>query len=271
MSEIAMAEMRQTKKTAQDSDKAQSWLDKPKIETIHDIKDKRAQDVVVDAFRKYLMSAEYRSPDEKMDKNWLDSMADTFGIHETVRAAEMTRYKSWANMGIGALMNINDSLFSHECVFLERMAKRSEMVASCLRGRILDYGCNVGWLVMELKKKFGSEVIGIDIDRNALELGRFFGATSLLHTDEKKSTLPFPDGQFDAVALRHILDAYDTGGWTNEMILDEISRMVKDGGVLLLSGDGTFQMRRALRPYGLELIHKEISWSAWKKTNVKRS
>jgi 2-polyprenyl-3-methyl-5-hydroxy-6-metoxy-1,4-benzoquinol methylase len=270
MSRIQMAEMRQTGKKEEGNRQPQFKDQRPKIETIHEIDKRSVRDSVVEAFRRYLMSAEYHSPDEKGNKGWLDCIADTFGIWDTVRAAENTSYKAWANMGIGALMNIDDSIHSHEGIYLSRLAKSSERVDACLRGRVLDFGCSVGWLVMALKSRFNSEVIGIDIDRNALELGRFFGASGLLHMEKDTAKTPFHKDSFDAVILRHVIDAYDTGGWSNEMIFTEMSRLIRDGGVLLVSETDLHGIKAALGPYGFALIGKDICWTAWKNTkNVK--
>jgi 2-polyprenyl-3-methyl-5-hydroxy-6-metoxy-1,4-benzoquinol methylase len=93
------------------------------------------------------------------------------------------------------------------------------------KGRILDVGCGVGELLWAAKEA-GWEAEGVDPSREFIEIGR-----EKLGVEGRVSTLEeakFPDGHFDAVVMRgimeHLYDPFTT--------LNEIHRVLRNDGWL---------------------------------------
>jgi SAM-dependent methyltransferase len=239
----------------------------PKIETIQDIRNKGARDTLVNAIQEYMRDANYAKEPAKYGKDWLDCVTEAMEIERIASACRNVRveYKTWAASGIGALTHQRDPVREMHSGMLHRIAKKSGIAKERLKGQVLDFGCGVGWLTQLLRNRFHSEAIGVDIDRSAIELGRFFGVKGLIALDGNQKRIPFDNSHFDIVVLKDVLNAPSIGGWYEEDVLTEVSRVTKNEGLLLLSEDGVCGMAATLRPYGFELIVREPAWSAWMK------
>lgn len=106
------------------------------------------------------------------------------------------------------------------------------------RGRVLDLGCGSGDYSKRLKD-LGFEVVAADIDRN-----RFMHNNDIefRYCDITKE-LPFADNQFDYVllieVLEHLRNPY--------AVLSGINRIIKKGGVLILSTPNILSLKSRFR------------------------
>ena len=118
--------------------------------------------------------------------------------------------------------------------------------------RVLDLGCGPGFLSVALGRRCG-QLVGVDIDpefaRQAderfREAGLDAGVVCASGTD-----LPFPDGSFDVVVLRFVLQHVPDPA----AILSETRRVLGPGGRLLVvdTDDGGFVLHPA--PEGLDRL-----------------
>lgn len=95
--------------------------------------------------------------------------------------------------------------------------------------RMLDIGCRDGSIGQLLCKR-GNEVIGIEISETAVALAREKGLHAL-RLDVEVEVLPFPEESFDVVVAAELIEhIYDI-----DRFLEEIRRMLKNGGFLVLT------------------------------------
>ena len=96
--------------------------------------------------------------------------------------------------------------------------------------RVLDAGCGVGWGSELLRRAGAASVVGVDISDAALADARS-RAPECEFVPGDLQKLPFPDAEFDVVVCMEALEhTEDTGG-----TLDELARVLRPGGVLLVS------------------------------------
>lgn len=168
--------------------------------------------------------------------------------------------------------------------------KRADEVLNLLDikpdSRVLDEGCGWGYLVMLLAQQ-GHRAIGIDLDKMQLDVAREIAeynkiSANFLYMDAKQTN--FSNGEFDIViqmeALEHMGDDWNRS-------IKEISRILKDGGQLVLSTPNTkgiaqivksfltrfkyflkFWTKEEFIPAGL--IEKEMQANGLKVVNRKR-
>lgn len=110
-------------------------------------------------------------------------------------------------------------------------------------GRILDAGCGTGEITRRLAETFpGAEVLGVDIIDAHLDLGRKACAglgPRVRFENRSIYELGLPDGTFDLVACRHVLQAIPHA----DRVIRELARVVKPGGVLHLIAEDYGMMR----------------------------
>jgi ubiquinone/menaquinone biosynthesis C-methylase UbiE len=94
-------------------------------------------------------------------------------------------------------------------------------------GRILDIGCGSGKFLYNVREK-GWEVYGVEVNRNAAELGRNAAGINIFAGNLLEAN--FPDNYFNYIrsnhSFEHIVNPHE--------ILDEIYRILKPGGSLLV-------------------------------------
>ena len=110
-----------------------------------------------------------------------------------------------------------------------RISKSQRLFATFKKGqRVLDIGCGDGAILREFTKDF--EIHGIDISPLFVKQAKKAGLKAKVHDLEKKA-LPYPDKYFGIVysgeTIEHIVDT--------DWYLSEINRVLKKGGVLLLT------------------------------------
>ena len=113
--------------------------------------------------------------------------------------------------------------------------------------RVLDVGTGGGEGFLRLAPHFGSGV-GVDPDPGMLRAARENAAAAVaggLPRDRvsfepmPEDALPFPDASFDVVLLRHA-----------PVLLDEVLRVLRPGGVFITHGVGTRNRRNIYRAFG---------------------
>jgi ubiquinone/menaquinone biosynthesis C-methylase UbiE len=113
--------------------------------------------------------------------------------------------------------------------------------------KILDVGCGYGRTLNELYNHGFKDLIGIDYSQGMINRGlRLYPDLNLIKTDG--DTIPFPDNEFDAVILLAVL----TSSYKDEEqqnIISEISRVLKDNGVLYINDYLINQDERNLKRY----------------------
>jgi len=96
-------------------------------------------------------------------------------------------------------------------------------------GRVLDVGCSAGYL-SERMAAAGSEVIGLDLDPEAVKVAERF--CSEVHVgDLERMDLPFEPGSFDAVVCGDIIEHLRDP----DALLRRLRPLAKPGGLLALS------------------------------------
>jgi SAM-dependent methyltransferase len=123
-------------------------------------------------------------------------------------------------------------------------------------GRILDCGCGLASFQFYLAEK-GFEVHAIDNNLRALQrvaaLKKSFGLTNLKPTFGSILKLPFTSGYFDGVVcisvLEHMMLSPENSSLIIRGSINEMLRVLKEGGVLTLTFDVNFgKEQRSLKP-----------------------
>jgi SAM-dependent methyltransferase len=108
-------------------------------------------------------------------------------------------------------------------------------------GRVLDVGCRSG----NLTKHYcdGNEVVGVDIDRDAVELFRSRLGLEAHWLDIDHDPLPFPDAAFDVVVCTEVLEhvRFPSAG------LAEMRRVLRPGGRIVGSVPNATRLRNRWR------------------------
>ncbi|MDZ8186138.1 MAG: class I SAM-dependent methyltransferase [Nostoc sp. ChiSLP02] len=142
-------------------------------------------------------------------------------------------------------------------VFYRAIHKRLlEYVNLPERANILDIGCGTGRLLERLATKFPDlRGTGLDLSANMLRMARLSNRhhPRLIYVEGKAESLPFADGQFDAVfstiSFLHYLEP--------RQVISEISRVLSPGGRFYLV-DFTYKKEAELQllpvsPLGIRL------------------
>ena len=102
-------------------------------------------------------------------------------------------------------------------------------------GKLLDIGCSIGHDSLELAKRRGYRVVGIDIDKVSIDTAQEIKDilriknASFLNMDILQSK--FKDEEFDTIIMLEILEHLKN----DFQAIREISRVLKKGGILILS------------------------------------
>jgi ubiquinone/menaquinone biosynthesis C-methylase UbiE len=112
---------------------------------------------------------------------------------------------------------------------------------------ILDVGCGYGRTLNELHNRGFENLNGIDYSQGMINRGlRERPYLNLIKTDGDR--IPFPDNEFDAVLLVAVLTS-NTKDEEQENIISEISRVLKNGGILYLTDFLINQDKRNIERY----------------------
>jgi SAM-dependent methyltransferase len=106
--------------------------------------------------------------------------------------------------------------------------------------KVVELGCRFGGLLQYFIE--GNEVVGVDIDRNALVICREkFGIET--HVANLNDKLPYSNSEFDVVVLSEVLEHLPYP----ELTFQEISRILKNEGKLVGSVPNATHLRNRLR------------------------
>ena len=131
-----------------------------------------------------------------------------------------------------------DSRDSGEFVFVpERIPFLVAAVGTPGR-RVLDLGCRTGAVTRHLLP--GNEVVGMDVDRRALERAAARGIETVRGNAE--DPLPFPDESFDAVVAGELLEHLREP----ERLVAEARRILRPGGVFAGSVPNAYRLQSRL-------------------------
>ncbi len=105
--------------------------------------------------------------------------------------------------------------------------------------RVLDVGCRYGALTKAYLE--GNDVVGLDVDRAALEEAAKLGVET--HWADAEEPLPFEDSSFDVVVcgevLEHLRDPVALTG--------EVHRVLRGGGTVVGSVPNSFRLKNRIR------------------------
>jgi SAM-dependent methyltransferase len=105
--------------------------------------------------------------------------------------------------------------------------------------RVLDLGCRSGAFTRHFLD--GNEVVGLDVDRIALEKAAELGIEPVVANVEEP--LPFEDASFDAVVAGELFEHLRFP----EGVVGEVARVLRPGGVLVGSVPNAFRVQSRLR------------------------
>jgi SAM-dependent methyltransferase len=128
---------------------------------------------------------------------------------------------------------------------------RRAMALSLLRryglargSRWVDIGCGPGGNLHLLDAMQPSAVVGVDLSAVALELAAKNAPAATLVSADLNDRLPFDDASFDVATIFNVL--YHQWVNSESAVLSEIHRIVRPGGLLLLTEPAFNALRRAL-------------------------
>jgi len=111
----------------------------------------------------------------------------------------------------------------------------------------LDVGCGYGRILNELYTHGYKNLIGIDYSQGMINRGlRLYPYLNLIKNDG--DTIPFPDNEFDAVILLAVLTSSYKDD-EQENLISEISRVLKDNGILYINDYLINQDERNIKRY----------------------
>jgi SAM-dependent methyltransferase len=105
--------------------------------------------------------------------------------------------------------------------------------------RVLDLGCRSGAFTRHFLE--GNEVVGLDVDRIALDKAAELGIEPVAANVEEP--LPFDDASFDAVVAGELFEHLRFP----EGVVVEVARVLRPGGVLVGSVPNAFRVQSRLR------------------------
>jgi SAM-dependent methyltransferase len=134
--------------------------------------------------------------------------------------------------------------------------ERAALIAAWIgTGRhLLDLGCRDGALTVNILE--GNSVVGADIDRDALRVGRMQSRLREAAQLDLTAPLPFRRGAFDAVFAGEVLEHQPFPGW----LVEEISRVLIPGGLFVGFVPNAYRLKNRLRfllgcPFDVDPTH----------------
>lgn len=119
---------------------------------------------------------------------------------------------------------------------------------------VLDLGCAEGVLGSEIKKRYGCDVFGIEINKNAIKQAQKMGVK--VRAADLENKWPFPDNSFDVVMATQIIEHVIN---TDNIIL-EAKRVLKKSGLLIITTPNLASwFNRIIFLFGFQPFYTEIS------------
>jgi demethylmenaquinone methyltransferase / 2-methoxy-6-polyprenyl-1,4-benzoquinol methylase len=126
---------------------------------------------------------------------------------------------------------------------------------------VLDVACGTGAVALELRRRLGCRVVGVDQSEEMLAVARRRVSDEVELIQARAEALPFEDGGFDGLTFTYLLRYVDDPAAT----MRELARVVRPGGVVAMlefSIPGNAPARAAWELYaraGLPLLGRLIS------------
>jgi SAM-dependent methyltransferase len=133
-------------------------------------------------------------------------------------------------------------LVSRSREFIFAGEERADLFSRYVGGpgrRVLDIGCRYGTLTSRYLA--GNDVVGIDVDREALEKAADLGIETIWADAEEP--LPFEERSFDVVVAGELLEHVRDPG----ALVDEAHRVLRSGGTFVGSVPNAFRAKNRLR------------------------
>jgi demethylmenaquinone methyltransferase / 2-methoxy-6-polyprenyl-1,4-benzoquinol methylase len=134
---------------------------------------------------------------------------------------------------------------------------------------VLDVACGTGAVALELVRRFGCEVTGVDQSPEMLEIARRRAGEQLVLLEARAEALPFADATYDGLTFTYLLRYVDDPAAT----MRELARVVRPGGrvaMLEFTVPGKSLTRAAWEAYvraGLPVLGRLIS-PGWKEVGT---
>lgn len=109
---------------------------------------------------------------------------------------------------------------------LEYRLEKTKKLVAFKDKKVLDVGCGVG-MFMSKFKKLGSDVYGIDVDKEKIKIAKKSFKNVFASPSEK---LPFRKNSFDVVWLHEVIEHVDD----DKQTITECFRVLKSGGKLII-------------------------------------
>ncbi len=116
--------------------------------------------------------------------------------------------------------------------------KLADIFRSLAAGKVLDLGCGEGNISQRLKS-MGFDVTAADADRSRFR----HGDSVPFYPCDLEKALPFPDGQYDYVLFAEVIEHLRNPFF----VVREISRVLKEGGVLVISTPNILNLGSRMR------------------------
>ncbi|MFP9230593.1 class I SAM-dependent methyltransferase [Pectobacterium cacticida] len=127
---------------------------------------------------------------------------------------------------------------------------------------VLEVACNMGTTAMEIARRFGCQVIGVDMDTTALQkaqenVAAHGLAAQVTIMQANALALPFPDNHFDVVINEAMLTMY--ADKAKRRIIAEYYRVLKPGGRLITHDIMLLSEHDSGALQAVEQMHKAIN------------
>jgi SAM-dependent methyltransferase len=143
----------------------------------------------------------------------------------------------------------------------------TELLVSELRSRsrVLEVGVGTGQVAMRLNAA-GISMFGVDLSAAMLRklVAKTDGAAPIPVVAGDAARMPFRDGTFDGVVMRHVLHLIPL--WRN--VVEELVRVVRPSGIVLVNHGGFSELGRAIRGKIEEFVGRPLpaaglAWERW--------
>jgi SAM-dependent methyltransferase len=152
---------------------------------------------------------------------------DVLKVYDTYLPVRDDDIKSWQKM-IAPVVDISAKLVNDH--------KRSDV------SRLLDIGCGYGFFLKRMAR-LGWGVEGIEVSQSGRDYAR--QVLGLCIHSKPLEAMAFPEGHFDAVTLFYVIEhVHDPA-----MVLREVYRILKPGGMLLLRWPHSTPVVKVLGPF----------------------
>ena len=125
--------------------------------------------------------------------------------------------------------------------------------------KLLDIGCNTGSTIFNLHQYGFTNVYGVDVEKNSINLGReIYAQISDRLVDYDGVKLPFEDNSFDVVTMFDVIEHITN---IDRFIREEVRRVLRECGILL------FQTPNKYTNIPWEILHHK-SFHKYKEYHV---